>query len=73
MKVEGAKFRHRPDHFTTTAPPTTPNEKTHPLNQMLDYVQYQVPKEELAAALWAGAVIIGTDGSVKNGHGTYAL
>jgi len=39
---------------------------------MLDYVQYRVPKEELAAALWAGATIIGTDGSVKNGHGTYA-
>jgi len=40
---------------------------------MLDYVQYRVPKEELAAALWAGAAIIGTDGSVKNSHGTYTF
>jgi len=48
-------------------------ETTHPLSQMLDYVQYRVPKEELAAALWAGATIIGTDGSVKNGHGRYAF
>jgi len=27
----------------------------------------------LAMALWAGDTIIGTDGSVKNGHGMYAF
>jgi len=46
---------------------------THPLSRILDYVQYRVPKAELAAALWSGKTIICTDGSVKNGHGTYAF
>jgi len=56
------------------APPTTQTAPHHnPLSKMLDYVQYRVPKEDLAMALWAGDTIIGTDGSIKNGHGTYAF
>jgi len=40
---------------------------------MLDYIQYRVPKEDLTTALWSGDTIIGTDRSIKNGHGTYAF
>jgi len=58
---------------TTTAPLTALPEMTHPLSCMLDYVQYHIPKEELAVALWSGAMIIDTAGSVKNGHGMYAF
>jgi len=54
-------------------PPATAAQTPNPLSRMLHYIQYHVPKKDLAVALWSGDTIIGTGGSIKNGHGMYAF
>jgi len=50
-----------------------PDPETTRIESMLRGTRFHVPPQVLANALWNGDAIIGTDGSVRDEHGSYAF
>ena len=58
---------------TFTPPQTLPDDTATKMIQTIRGMEFHLPIDEVAYALWSGDAIICTDGSVSNDNGTYAL